>query len=198
MNDDTQPTAPVAPLSGPAFDPGAEPESARPLEHYRPAPQQPAYQQPAYAPVQATYGYANTMVARPTVGGVHITIAWIFAVFSFGYFLPWAIAATRQKSNTLAIGLLNFLVGWTVIGWIAAAVMACMSETCRSTTRFRLLCCTKPSPCRQLRRKPAGTRTGLGSGTGTVRSGRNTPRPKCLSRPSALLPLRNPKTCGEP
>lgn len=42
--------------------------------------------------------------------------------------MPWAIAATRQKSNTLAIGLLNFLVGWTIIGWIAAAVMACMNE----------------------------------------------------------------------
>jgi hypothetical protein len=71
---------------------------------------------------------SQSMVVRPAVGGVHIAIAWVFAVFSFGYFLPWAIAATRNKSNSLAIGLLNFLAGWTVIGWFASLVMACMSE----------------------------------------------------------------------
>ncbi len=38
------------------------------------------------------------------------------------------MAATRNKSNTLAIGLLNFFVGWTVLGWIAALVMACSHE----------------------------------------------------------------------
>jgi Superinfection immunity protein/Protein of unknown function (DUF2510) len=68
------------------------------------------------------------MMARPKVGSLHIVIAWVFAVFSFGYFLPWAVAATRQKSNTLTIGLLNFIVGWTVIGWIASLVMACATE----------------------------------------------------------------------
>lgn len=126
MNDDTEPTMPVQPLTGPVSGTGAEP--TRPLAPYSPSPQQPAYQQPAYAPASATYGYASTTVARPTVGAVHLTIAWIFAIFSFGYFLPWAIAATRQKSNTLAIGLLNFFVGWTIIGWIASLVMACATE----------------------------------------------------------------------
>jgi hypothetical protein len=39
--------------------------------------------------------------------------------------LPWAIAATRGKSNQAAIGLLNLLLGWTLIGWVVALVMAC-------------------------------------------------------------------------
>lgn len=51
-------------------------------------------------------------------------IAWVIAIVSFGYFLPWAIAATRGKSNTGAIFWVNLLLGWTFIGWIIALVMA--------------------------------------------------------------------------
>jgi len=51
-------------------------------------------------------------------------ISWVFAVCTLGYFLPWAIAATRGKSNTGAIAWLNLLVGWTIIGWFVALVMA--------------------------------------------------------------------------
>jgi len=74
-------------------------------------------------------GFSQVAVQRPRVGGVHLAIAWVLAVVSFFYFLPWAVAATRQKSNTLAIALVNFLLGWTFIGWVAALVMACMAET---------------------------------------------------------------------
>jgi succinate dehydrogenase/fumarate reductase cytochrome b subunit len=51
-------------------------------------------------------------------------IAWILTVVTIGYFLPWAIAATRGKSNTAVVGWLNFLLGWTFIGWVVALVMA--------------------------------------------------------------------------
>ncbi len=61
--------------------------------------------------------------------GIHVAIAWVFAVLSIGYFLPWAIAATRGKSNSIAIALLNFFVGWTIIGWIVAFAMACGTES---------------------------------------------------------------------
>lgn len=54
-----------------------------------------------------------------------VVIAWILTILTALYFLPWAIAATRGKSNSGAIGLLNFLLGWTIIGWIIALVMAC-------------------------------------------------------------------------
>lgn len=39
--------------------------------------------------------------------------------------LPWAVAATRGKSNATAVALINLLLGWTLIGWIVALVMAC-------------------------------------------------------------------------
>ncbi len=53
---------------------------------------------------------------------------WIIAVLSAGYMLPWAIAATRGKSNTGAIFWLNLLLGWTVVGWVIALVMSCTSH----------------------------------------------------------------------
>jgi hypothetical protein len=55
---------------------------------------------------------------------VQLTISWIF-VLAFLYTLPWAIACTRRKSNCGAIGIINGLLGWTLVGWIIALVMAC-------------------------------------------------------------------------
>ncbi|MFT3851818.1 MAG: superinfection immunity protein [Ilumatobacteraceae bacterium] len=42
--------------------------------------------------------------------------------------LPWAIAATRGRSNQASIGLINFFLGWSLIGWIVAMVMACQAH----------------------------------------------------------------------
>lgn len=57
--------------------------------------------------------------------GGQATVAWVLAVVTLGYMLPWAIAASRGKSNSGSIGWLNLLLGWTLIGWIIALVMAC-------------------------------------------------------------------------
>ena len=40
------------------------------------------------------------------------------------YFLPTIIALARKRRNTLAIFLLNFFLGWTLIGWVVALVWA--------------------------------------------------------------------------
>lgn len=84
---------------------------------------------------QGQVGWAPGGVVRQQAGAVVgtnqstsvwvVVVAWVFAVGTLGYFLPWAIAASRGKSNQAAIGLINFLTGWTFIGWIAALVMAC-------------------------------------------------------------------------
>jgi hypothetical protein len=42
------------------------------------------------------------------------------------YFLPTIIA--RHKADVMGIFLVNFLLGWTVIGWIVALVWACSAE----------------------------------------------------------------------
>lgn len=40
------------------------------------------------------------------------------------YFLPTIIAFLRKHNQRGAIFLLNFLLGWTVIGWIVSIVWA--------------------------------------------------------------------------
>jgi len=44
------------------------------------------------------------------------------------YFLPSIIALARSKRDILAIFLLNFFLGWSVIGWIVALVWAAKND----------------------------------------------------------------------
>jgi hypothetical protein len=51
--------------------------------------------------------------------------------FGFGfvmYFLPSIIALARNKRDITAIVLLNFFLGWTMIGWIVALVWAVKTD----------------------------------------------------------------------
>ncbi len=47
-----------------------------------------------------------------------------FLILIVLYFVPSIVAYFRSHHNTMAIGALNLLLGWTVIGWIAAMVWA--------------------------------------------------------------------------
>jgi hypothetical protein len=54
---------------------------------------------------------------------------FLFFPFFFGlplvmYFLPSLIALARSKRDLLSIFLLNFFLGWSVIGWVVALVWA--------------------------------------------------------------------------
>lgn len=70
----------------------------------------------------------DTIISDKKGKPVQSSLAWIIAICTLGYMLPWAIAATRGKSNAGAIGWINLLLGWSVIGWIVALVMACGSH----------------------------------------------------------------------
>src|SRR6266851_3105879 len=50
---------------------------------------------------------------------------------SLSIFLPSIIALARSKRNTLSTFLLNFFLGWTLIGWVVALVWAVRSTTIR-------------------------------------------------------------------
>lgn len=56
--------------------------------------------------------------------------AWliILIIVSALYFLPTLIALLRGKRSTLAIFVLNFLAGWTFIGWVVALVWSLAYE----------------------------------------------------------------------
>lgn len=62
---------------------------------------------------------------------MHLFPAFFFPIFGFGfllYFLPTIIAVVRSKRDTTAILLLNFFLGWTMIGWIVALVWAAKND----------------------------------------------------------------------
>jgi hypothetical protein len=55
-------------------------------------------------------------------GGIALLLLLAFGLGC--YFLPTIVAFSRNKSNKGAIFLLNFLLGWTLIGWVVSIVWA--------------------------------------------------------------------------
>lgn len=50
-------------------------------------------------------------------------VALVVAILSAGYMAPWAVAAIRDVRHW-SVFWVNLLLGWTVIGWIIALIMA--------------------------------------------------------------------------
>jgi len=62
---------------------------------------------------------------------MHLLGVFFFPFFGIGavmYFLPTLIAAIRSKRDVLTIFLVNFLLGWSVIGWIVCLVWALKAD----------------------------------------------------------------------
>lgn len=68
----------------------------------------------------------TTVIQTPPAkaNSAHVIVAWIIAIVTALYMLPWAVAATRARKNVAAIALIDFFLGWTLVGWIVALVMA--------------------------------------------------------------------------
>jgi hypothetical protein len=61
----------------------------------------------------------------------HLLPAFFLPIFGLGfamYFLPTIIAFARNKRDTTSILLLNFFLGWTMIGWVVALVWAVKTD----------------------------------------------------------------------
>jgi len=61
--------------------------------------------------------------ANPVLGLIIFGLA--FTTFVATYFIPSMIASYNRAPNTVGIMLINFFLGWTVIGWVVALAMAC-------------------------------------------------------------------------
>ena len=65
----------------------------------------------------------TTSAVFPTAATV---VLGMFAIAAVGiYFLPSIIATGRHTPHWLTVFLLNLLLGWSFVGWVAAMVMAC-------------------------------------------------------------------------
>jgi hypothetical protein len=45
------------------------------------------------------------------------------------YFVPTIIALVRDKRGAGGVALVNFFLGWTVIGWFVAFIWSCTGKT---------------------------------------------------------------------
>jgi hypothetical protein len=70
---------------------------------------------------------SNALTA--SVGGSSALRAVLYLVAFAAYFVPTIVAlARRGAANTGAIGVINIFLGWSLIGWIVALVMACRTR----------------------------------------------------------------------
>lgn len=100
----------------------------QPYEQPNPYGVQPGSTMPPPPSVYPPRTWNYVQPASSSMNVALVMIAWIIAVMTMGYMVPWAIAATRDRPNQAAIGVLNFFTGWSVIGWIASLVMACSNK----------------------------------------------------------------------
>jgi hypothetical protein len=52
----------------------------------------------------------------------------MLAVVLAVYLVPWIVAKYRGHANSLAIFWLNALLGWLVVGWVAALIWALIAQ----------------------------------------------------------------------
>jgi hypothetical protein len=64
------------------------------------------------------------------MGLIRLLLLPVFA-FAF-YMLPTIIAIAREKQNVVAIGLVNFFLGWSIIAWIIALVWSLSADPVRA------------------------------------------------------------------
>jgi hypothetical protein len=71
------------------------------------------------------------LVEDPSLTGVIGVIVLVSC-----YFMPTIVALVRDKHGAGGVALVNFLFGWTVIGWIVAFFWSCTGKT-RADNRLK-------------------------------------------------------------
>lgn len=81
------------------------------------------------------------LVAPDSNGGTAISILLLVV-----YFLPTLIAGSRKRQNKEAIGILNLLLGWTILGWIVCLIWAITTPSERQQAVVNQPPPTQPQP----------------------------------------------------
>ena len=67
------------------------------------------------------------MLASSSGGGA--VAALLLVIVGIGlHFLPTIVAVTRKVTNQGSVFVINFFLGWTFVGWVAALAMACRTS----------------------------------------------------------------------
>ena len=78
----------------------------------------------------ATNGYLiDDSASSPFMAeGPMLLSASLMLLGLFAYLLPTVIALGRKHRQSLAIVVLNIPLGWTLLGWVVALVLACIQS----------------------------------------------------------------------
>ena len=68
----------------------------------------------------------DIVLASSSNGGGAAEIAGVIAIGI--YFLPTIVAVARKVTNQGSVAVINFFLGWTLIGWVVALAMACRTS----------------------------------------------------------------------
>ncbi len=63
------------------------------------------------------------MIAQGGGGAAGVFLLFLVAL----YFVPLIVAVVRKVPNVGSVGVINFFLGWTLIGWVVALAMAARS-----------------------------------------------------------------------
>ena len=58
----------------------------------------------------------------------HVWLVGACALFSVAYILPSLIGVVRHGEAASRLVIINLLLGWSVVGWVAALVLACRAR----------------------------------------------------------------------
>ena len=64
--------------------------------------------------------------------GALVGLSFLLLIFALGVvfsLIPWFVALARGCRNTIPIFVICLFFGWTVVGWVAAFIWACVDET---------------------------------------------------------------------
>lgn len=67
----------------------------------------------------------NVLASSSGGGGAAVSLGIIVIG---AYFLPTIVAISRKVTNQGSVAVINFFLGWTLIGWVAALAMACRTS----------------------------------------------------------------------
>lgn len=80
-------------------------------------------------PSSAVFGRSNMrIVILVQDGGDGGAVSGVGILLLIGYFIPTIVAYARSVPNKGSVAVVNFFLGWTVIGWIIALAMAARSR----------------------------------------------------------------------
>ena len=60
------------------------------------------------------------------MNGLEVSFVWIALILA--YWAPTIVVLARKAPSPGSVIVVNFFLGWTVVGWIVALAMACRSR----------------------------------------------------------------------